>query len=302
MTSIADALAAGGVVLDGGMGTLLESRGNGLSSSLWSALMLLDDPAAIRDAHAEYFLAGADVAISASYQVSYEALGERGLNDADADAVLRRSVELAIDARDSTREEAHGRHAWVAASVGPYGAMLANGSEYRGDYGLTVAELRSWHRRRIAVLAATNADLLAAETIPSLAEVEAIAREVDGAGRPAWISVTSAFGALRSGESLAEAYAIASQPKEVVAVGVNCTDPHDVAAAIEAARQVTSKPFIVYPNSGEQWDAKNRRWMGPAAFPHALVQEWIDAGATAVGGCCRIGPVQIAQIAAAVRG
>jgi homocysteine S-methyltransferase len=302
MTSFADALDRGGVVLDGGLGTLLESRGNDLSSSLWSARLLLENPAEIREAHAEYFRAGADVAITASYQVTYEALARRDIFGAAADAVLRSSVDLAIEARDSTREEAHGRRGWVAASVGPYGAMLADGSEYSGDYGLTVSQLRAWHRRRIEVLTATAADLLAVETIPSLAEVEAVALEIAGAGMPAWISLTSAFGALRSGESLAEAYRIASGPDEVVAVGVNCTEPHDVAEAIAAARQVTDKPVIVYPNSGEQWDAKNRRWMGSAEFSHELVREWIEAGAAAVGGCCRVGPTQVAAIAATVRG
>ncbi|TXN30366.1 homocysteine S-methyltransferase [Lacisediminihabitans profunda] len=302
MTSFAAALARGGVVLDGGLGTLLESRGNDLSSTLWSARLLLENPAEIRDAHAEYFRAGADVAITASYQVSYEALARRGHAGAAADAVLRSSVRLAIEARDATREEAHGRPAWVAASVGPYGAMLADGSEYSGDYGLTVPQLRQWHRRRIQVLAASAADLLAVETIPSLAEAEAVALEIAGTGKPAWISLTSAFGALRSGDSLVEAYRIASDPAEVVAVGVNCTDPHDVATAIAAARQVTDKPVIVYPNSGEQWDAKNRRWMGSAEFPHELVREWIAAGAAAVGGCCRVGPTQVAAIAATVRG
>ncbi|MES2093801.1 MAG: homocysteine S-methyltransferase [Actinomycetota bacterium] len=299
MTSLADALAdasaPAAVVLDGGLGTLLEERGHDLSSSLWSARLLLEHPEAILDAHREYFRAGADVAITASYQVSYDGLATLGRGAEAADDLLRLSVGLAGRARDETRPAG-----WIAASVGPFGAARADGSEYRGDYGLSVAELRAWHHRRLRVLAATEADVLAVETIPSLAEIEAIVREIDGTGAPAWVSVTSADGCLRSGESLIEAFAIASQPSEVIAVGVNCTHPRDIPAAIGAARQATTKPVLVYPNSGEDWDAIGRRWSGEASLPTSLVHEWIAAGAAAVGGCCRIGPAQIALIAAAV--
>ncbi|TAL45740.1 MAG: homocysteine S-methyltransferase [Salinibacterium sp.] len=292
---MASALAASPVVLDGGLGTLLERRGNDLSSKLWSAQMVVERPDEVRAAHAEYFAAGAQVAITASYQASYEGLAEAGLSRSAIDEVLRRTVQLAIDAR----AEASGER-WIAASVGPYGAMLADGSEYRGDYGLSVDQLRQWHRPRLRTLADTEADVLAAETIPSLTEVEAIARELAGLGKPAWISVTVAFGALRSGEPLADAFEIAADADEVIGVGINCSDPLEVVGAIRAARAVTDKPVIVYPNSGEKWDSKNGRWMGEAGFPTWLVRAWIDERATLVGGCCRVGPAEIASIAAVV--
>lgn len=295
MNSLASALAASPVVLDGGLGTLLERRGNDLSSKLWSAQMVVERPDEVRAAHAEYFAAGAQVAITASYQASYEGLAEAGLSRSAIDEVLRRTVQLAIDAR----AEASGER-WIAASVGPYGAMLADGSEYRGDYGLSVDQLRQWHRPRLRTLADTEADVLAAETIPSLTEVEAIARELAGLGKPAWISVTVAFGALRSGEPLADAFEIAADADEVIGVGINCSDPLEVVGAIRAARAVTDKPVIVYPNSGEKWDSKNGRWMGEAGFPTWLVRAWIDERATLVGGCCRVGPAEIASIAAVV--
>ncbi|QNE48013.1 homocysteine S-methyltransferase [Glaciihabitans sp. INWT7] len=292
--SIGAALRLGGVLLDGGLGTQLETRGHDLSSSLWSARLLLENPGAVLDAHREYFRAGADVAISASYQVSHDALASTGRDAGAVDDLLRLSVSLASQARDEIRPDG-----WVAASVGPFGASRADGSEYRGDYGLTVGELRQWHRRRLQVLIDTRADVLAVETIPSLAEVEAIVSEIDGTGMPAWISVTSAAGLLRSGESLERAFEIASDIEEVIAVGVNCTHPRDVAAAIVAARRMTSVPVIVYPNSGEDWDAVGRRWTGEPGLSGSLVQEWIALGAGAVGGCCRIGPAQIASLAAA---
>lgn len=294
--SLRDALAAGPITLDGGLGTLLESHGHDLSSPLWSARLLLDEPDAVRAAHAEYAAAGARVAISASYQVGYESLADAGLPRADVDRLLADSIRLAREAAPD---------GWVAASVGPFGAPRADGSEYHGRYGLgdhreSVATLRDWHAPRIDALVAGAPDALAVETIPSVAEVEAIVGAVRGSGVPTWVSVTAAYGALRSGEPLADAYAIAAEAEEVIAVGVNCCDPMDVAPAIAAARSVTDKPVVVYPNSGEQWDAKNRRWMGDAGFPDRLVREWIDAGARLIGGCCRVGPTQISRIAAIV--
>ena len=296
MNSLSAALARGTVILDGGLGTLLEQRGHDLASELWSARMLIEQPDTIRAAHREFFEAGAEVGISASYQVSYEGLAAVGIDRDEANRLLALSVRLVAAARDESRA-----HGWVAASVGPYGAMLADGSEYRGDYGLSVAQLREWHAPRLRTLMDAGADVLAIETIPCLAEVEAVLGEVAGSGVPAWLAVTAAMGALRSGESLAAAYAMADAVDEIIAVGINCSDPLDVASAITAARSATSKPIVVYPNSGEQWDAKNRRWMGTPGFPSSLVREWRDAGASLIGGCCRVGPAEISAIGSALK-
>lgn len=296
MNSLSAALARGTVILDGGLGTLLEQRGHDLASELWSARMLIEQPDTIREAHREFFDAGAQVGISASYQVSYEGLAAAGLDRAETDRLLALSVSLVAAARDESRAQG-----WVAASVGPYGAMLADGSEYRGDYGLSVAQLREWHAPRLRTLMDAGADVLAIETIPCLAEVEAVLGGIQGSGVPAWLAVTAAMGTLRSGESLAEAYAMADTVDEIIAVGINCSDPLDVASAIVAARSVTVKPIVVYPNSGEQWDAKNRRWMGTPGFPSSLVREWRDAGATLIGGCCRVGPAEIFAIGSALK-
>lgn len=290
-----EALAAGPIVLDGGLGTLLEAQGNDLSSHLWSARLLRDNPAAIHRAHLEYYRAGARVAISSSYQVSYEGLAAAGLDSADADTLLRRSVEVARAARDDAGLTSE--NAWVAASVGPYGATRADGSEYTGAYGLTVAELREWHRPRLHALAEAFPDLLAVETLPSLAEVEAVSAELAGLGVPAWVSVTVDAGALRTGEALAEAVRLAASVDKVVGIGVNCCEADQVGAAIEIIRAETAKPIVVYPNSGERWDAESRRWFGDGAPIHEMTPEWVSAGASAVGGCCRVGPADIAAIA-----
>lgn len=287
---LAAALAAGPVVLDGGLATLLEAHGADLTSSLWSARLLRDDPAAVGAAHREYFAAGAQVAISASYQASFEGFAGLGLDRDEAATLMIRSIEIARTARDVACPDG-----WVAASVGPYGAVLADGSEYRGDDGLGVARLRDWHRPRLDVLRAAGADVLAVETIPSLAEATAVVSAIAGTGHPAWLSMTVDGDRTRAGEPLDEVFAMAAEVPEVIALGVNCTAPEHVAAAVAIAARY--RPVVVYPNSGQGWDAAHRCWTGSAAFDAGQVRDWIDAGARLIGGCCRIGPAEIRQIA-----
>jgi homocysteine S-methyltransferase len=209
---------------------------------------------------------------------------------------MRRSVDLAREAAD-----VDGTPRWVAASVGPYGAALADGSEYTGDYDLDAAGLRQWHRPRLEVLAESGADVLALETIPCLAEAEALLTEVAGLGVPCWLSMTCAGGRTRAGEPVEEAYVMAREVPEVLAVGVNCTRAEEVAAVVDVAASVSELPVVVYPNSGEDWDAPHHTWTGQASYHPELVEGWIAAGARLVGGCCRVGPQQIAEIASCVR-
>jgi homocysteine S-methyltransferase len=288
---LAGVLAERVVLLDGGLATRLEERGNDLSDELWSARLLLDDPDEIRAAHDDFAAAGAEVATTASYQVSYQGLARRGVDAPATDRLLRRSVELA-------REAGEGR-LWVAASVGPYGAALAGGQEYTGDYDLDVADLRTWHRRRLEVLAQARPDLLALETIPSLAEVEALLAEVEGLGVPCWLSLTADGDRTRRGEPLADAFAMAADVSEVIAVGVNCCTVKSVDAAVPLARAI-GLPAVVYPNSGEGWDAAAHCWTGEATFTSDRVGTWVDGGARLVGGCCRVGPGDIAAVSEAV--
>jgi homocysteine S-methyltransferase len=282
---------------DGGLATELEARGNDLSDPLWSARLLLDAPDQITDAHLAFFRAGAVIATSASYQASFEGFARRGLGRGAAAELMRRSVDLARAARDQMAGD--GRARWVAASAGPYGAALADGSEYRGRYGRSVRELAAWHRPRLEVLAAAGPDVLALETVPDVDEAEALMAAVAGLGIPAWLSYSIAAGRTRAGQSLAEAFAVAAGVPDVAAVGVNCCAPTDVPAAIAAAREVTGKPVIVYPNSGEEWDARRRAWTGRSGYSAAQPRQWIAAGANIVGGCCRVRPADIAVIAQA---
>jgi homocysteine S-methyltransferase len=283
------------VVLDGGLATQLEAQGHDLSDDLWSARLLRDEPAAILQAHQAFFRAGASVATTASYQASFDGFAAQGIDRAEAADLMRRSVELAQTARAQVAGD--GRRRWVAASVGPYGAMLADGSEYRGRYGLSAHELAAWHRPRMELLAEAGADVLALETVPDVIEGEALVTALSGLGVDAWLTYTIRAGRTRAGQPLEEAFAVAATVPEVVAIGVNCCDPGDVAAAIATAAAVTHKPVIVYPNSGELWDARARSWVGEPGFDPELARSWAAAGASMIGGCCRVRPQDIAALA-----
>jgi homocysteine S-methyltransferase len=283
------------LIADGGLATELEARGHDLSDALWSARLLVDAPQEIAAVHTAFFRAGAMIATTASYQASFDAFAARGIGRDETARLLRRSVELAKTARD----EVGPQQRWVAASVGPYGAALADGSEYRGRYGLSVAQLQDWHRPRLEVLADAGADVLALETIPDVDEAEALVNLVRSLGVPAWLSYTIDGTHTRAGQPLADAFAVAAGVPEIVAVGVNCCAPDDVLPAIRPAGEI-GKPVIVYPNSGEHWDSARRVWAGPSRFAPRLGAQWLAAGARLIGGCCRVRPADIAELAKAV--
>lgn len=284
MIALAAALTDRPVVLDGGLGTLLESRGNDVTSALWSARVLRDDPDEVRAAHAEFVAAGAEVVITASYQLGFGGV----IPDAEVETLLRRSVSVARDAGDVV----------VAASVGPLGALRADGSEYTGAYGLSLDDLRAAHRRRLRVLAETGADVLAVETIPSPLEVEALALELADLDVPAFVSLSGDSSGFSAPGSRARALQLAASVPGVIAVGVNCCAPASVGAALAEAPGI---PLVAYPNTGETWDAATRTWHGGAAALADDAPAWVAAGARLVGGCCRSAPSDIAAIAAAVR-
>ena len=278
-------------ILDGGLATELEAHGHDLSDPLWSARLLADRPDAIVAAHLAFYRAGASVATTASYQASFAGFAARGIDRPGGAALMARSVELAREAADQLAGD--GRQRWVAASVGPYGAALADGSEYRGRYGLTVAELSAWHRPRLEVLAGAGPDLLALETVPDVDEGAALMVAISGLGVPVWLTYSVDGERTRAGQPLAEAFAVAAGNDAVLAVGVNCCKPEDVAAAVETAKAVSGKPVIVYPNSGEGWDAQRREWTGTSGFEPDLARTWVDLGVNGVGGCCRVTPHDI---------
>ncbi len=287
-------------VLDGGLATELEQRGFDLSGPLWSAHVLERSPEAIAAVHRDYLEAGADCLLTASYQVSAEGFQQLGRDSQDAANALRESIALAETARAEYQARTP-RPIWIAASLGPYGAMLHNGAEYHGNYACSFEELAGFHSRRIAVLAETNADFLAFESIPSLQEAEAILTALDEyPDTPAYLSFTCSDGThVSHGERLQACGELLEQFPQVIGIGVNCTRPELIGGLIGELRQVTEKPIIVYPNSGEQWDAAQHRWQGESQIQEfgELARRWRDAGAQWIGGCCRTGPEHVRAVA-----
>lgn len=291
------------LILDGALATELEARGCNLADTLWSAKVLMENPELIYQVHYDYFAAGANVAITASYQATPLGFAARGLDSGQASALIRQSVTLAQRARDDYRA-ASGSEAplLVAGSVGPYGAYLANGAEYRGDYALPAAEMKDFHRPRVAALLEAGVDLLACETLPSFGEIQAlISLLAEFPHSSAWFSFTLRDAQhLSDGTPLSKVAEVINGAPQVVAVGLNCVALESVTPALQTLQVLTDKPLLVYPNSGEQYDAVSKSWhSAPSGCTlHDKFPEWQQAGARLIGGCCRTTPQDIAAIAA----
>ncbi len=283
------------LVLDGGLSTALEERGADLSGGLWTARLLAEEPRLVAAAHRAFFEAGARVATTASYQASLEGLAAAGHREPEARALIRRSVSIAREVAD----EFPG--ALVAASVGPYGAYLADGSEYTGRYAVPASRLRDFHGPRLEILAEAGPDLLAVETIPDTDEAEVLVELLDEIGLPAWFSFSVKGNRTNAGQPLVAAYGVLRACRSLVAAGVNCSDQDDVLGAVRCAVAVTGLPAVAYPNRGGTWDADAKTWTYGDPLDLGLVPAWLEAGVRLVGGCCGNGPGDIARLAETLR-
>lgn len=290
----------GFAVLDGGLATELEKHGADLDDELWSARMLIDSPEMIRRVHADFLEAGADIIATATYQASFSGFKRAGYDYGHAERLMRLSVDLAVLARDgfwsNKSNRLHRIRPLVAASIGPFGASLHDGSEYHGNYGLSRQELVDFHHPRMEVLADTDVDLFAFETIPSLLEAEALLEVLkDFPEKCAWLSFSCKDGACVShGEPFSSCAGVADGLEQIVAVGINCTAPKYIGDLLNSAQELNT-PLVVYPNSGETWNSAGNEWSGQACerFP---VADWYEGGARLLGGCCRTSLEAITQI------
>jgi len=281
--------------IDGGLSGELEKRGHDLSDSLWSARLLRDAPEAIAEVHRDYVNAGARVLISASYQASRVGFAQQGLTHDEADDLMRLSIQLARQEADNGNDKV-----WVAASVGPYGAVLGGGQEYVGNYGVSHEELVKFHSERLAVLASAQPDLFACETIPDIAEVRALVEALSTFPEiPAWITMSANTSETCCAGQLIEELALTvADSSNVVAIGINCTKPEYVTSLVSLLSASSLLPLVVYPNAGRVWDGENRQWIGDglAVLPHVAVNEWVAQGTMLIGGCCGLGPEAIRQL------
>ena len=299
------------LVLDGAMATELEKKGVETDNELWSAMALIKQPEAVKAVHKEYFEAGADVAITNTYQANLEAFEKAGLSAADSAKMITEAVELAQAARQefwdelSFKEKQKRLEPIIAGSVGPYGAFLADGSEYTGAYQLTRAEYKAFHRPRMQLLAKAGVDLFAFETQPNFEECQALAELLrdEFPEMTAWLTFSvSDSQTICDATPLYEAVNYFNQFPQIVAIGVNCTKMENIEKSVEITRQVTSKPIVVYPNNGDIYDPKTKTWVAnkKAVGFDQLVDAWQEAGAQLIGGCCRTTPQDIQTIAQAV--
>lgn len=292
------------LILDGAFATELERRGCNINDELWSAKILFEQPDMIKQVHTDYFSAGADFAITASYQATLEGFMRKGFNQEEAAKLIALSVTLAKEARDdfwSQQASPSRPKPLVAASVGPYGAFLADGSEYRGDYTLDEAELAEFHRERLRLLIEAEPDVLACETIPCLKEAKALVSLLkDYPHMYAWFSFSAKDAThISSGETIAECAAWLNEHPQVAAIGINCTPPQYIPSLISQITAHSTKPVLVYPNSGEEYDAVNKVWLGCSTggtFGDSA-RRWHEKGARLIGGCCRTTPQDIVAIA-----
>ena len=287
------------ILLDGGLSTALEQQGVDLGGALWTARLLGEAPEHIAQAHRSYVEAGARVATTASYQASVEGLVAAGYDAAEARRLITRSVTVAREVRDEVADSYPG--VLVAASVGPYGAFLADGSEYTGRYGVSPTRLRDFHGPRLDLLAAAGPDLFAVETIPDSDEAEVLVPLLDQLGLPAWFSYSVRGTTTNAGQPLSEAYAVVAGSRSVVAAGVNCSEQTDVLGAVRAAVAATGLPAVAYPNRGGSWNSDTKAWEYAGPLDLDLVADWVGAGARLIGGCCGTGPADIALLAERLR-
>ncbi|XWS68868.1 hypothetical protein CRYUN_Cryun04dG0130800 [Craigia yunnanensis] len=308
--------AGGCAVIDGGFATQLESHGASINDPLWSALCLIKDPELIKQVHLEYLEAGADILVTSSYQATIPGFLFRGLSLEEGESLLEKSVKLAVEARDKfwdTIRNIPGKsynRALVAASIGSYGAYLADGSEYSGCYGpeVNLDKLKDFHRRRLQVLVDAGPDLLAFETIPNKLEAQACVEllEEENIQIPSWICFSSVDGEnAPSGESFKECFDILNKSEKVNAVGINCAPPHFIESLVCKFKELTTKAIVVYPNSGEIWDGRAKKWLPSRCFGddkfEFFATRWRDLGAKLIGGCCRTTPATIRAISKALK-
>lgn len=282
------------VVIDGGGATELEARGCDLNDSLWSAKVLLEAPDIVTDVHRAYLRAGADIIKSMTYQSSHAGFKEKGLSDQDAEKAVQLGITIALDA-----VKQQSRKCYVAAAVGPYGAYLANGSEYTGHYGVTDTVLRDFHRKRLESFMEAGANFLAVETIPELAEAHLLAELMHEYNISGWITFSCKNEQETcGGDRIGEAIRVLEHYEEVAALGVNCTHPRYISAIIHELKDNSMGPYIVYPNAGESYDPVSKTWHADKGYDdfYPLAAKWYNDGARVIGGCCRTTPKDIRRI------
>jgi homocysteine S-methyltransferase len=293
------------LIIDGGLSNVLEAQGINLNHHLWTARLLDQQPEAIIQAHLAYLQAGAQCITTASYQASFPGFAKAGYSYSKTRNLILKSVELAKTAVQQHLEiQPDANKPLIAASIGPYGAYLADGSEYRGYHDVDDPTLRSFHQERLHLLAHSDADWLACETIPDLQETRILAELLAQTNKPAWVSFSCKDSQhLNDGSPIQQAAACFRNHPSVFALGINCTRPEYVSGLIQNLQATgLQQQIIAYPNSGENYDSQSKNWQGGNQMPNfsEMARDWQQLGASLIGGCCRVGPEQIKDLASQI--
>ncbi|OXA62711.1 homocysteine S-methyltransferase [Folsomia candida] len=295
-------------LLDGGLSNDLNNRVpfDLHKEPLWTAKALITDPDAVVATHLEYLQAGADIIETSSYQATLEGFKDFMKVDSDSGKkYIRDSVTLAKVAVDKFKalDESCSRFPLVAGSIGPYGVLRCDGSEYSGSYMTTVtkSEIEDMHLPRIMSLVDGGADILAIETMPSLEEVKIILDlvKLHSPNTNVWVSFSIKEGKpcqTAFGDPMEDAFKTVATYAQVVACGINCCMPKDVETFlknVKVYKAIRPLEIIVYPNSGQDW-VPGQGWIkSPVPTLDTYLSSWISLGANIVGGCCQVGPDQI---------
>ena len=277
-------------LLDGSLSYPLENKGINLNTRLWTAQVLIDDPHILSEIHSKYVKCGVDYISTSSYQLSHDALLQLGYRKKEINKIFKRSVDLAVKAVEKKEIE-------IVGSFGPFGSLLADGSEYTGKYKYDDLIIKNYHKNNFEVINNQKLDIILYETIPSLKEIKIILDVIKYSQKKFWISMTCNKNLkLRDNSSLKEACKILSEMDNISVIGVNCIDPLITSDIIKKLKDYSSKKILVYPNSGEKYNSYTKKWDGESSINNELIKDWISLSPDIIGGCCRVGYDKISKM------
>ena len=274
-------------LLDGSMSFPLEQLGYNLKNKLWTGMALISDPDIIKNIHKDYINAGADYISTSTYQVSYDRLQNMGYQSSDIKKVFQKSIDLVKEAIKESRSK---KEIKIVGSFGPFASYDPNASEYVGKYNSTDDEIKNFHLNNINIIEETDLDIILYETIPCLREIEILSKVLSQTNKEIWISITCNENIeFRDGSSFKEACKIISQIEQITTMGINCFSPLLVEKALKELKKYSNKKTLVYPNSGEKYNPKDKYWSGKNEFNNLMIKNWLSLSPDIIGGCCRVG-------------
>ena len=277
-------------LLDGSLSYPLENKGINLNTRLWTAQLLIDDPHILSEIHSNYVKCGVDYISTSSYQLSHDSLSQLEYSKKEIYLIFKRSVDLAKKAVEKKEIE-------IVGSFGPFGTLLADGSEYTGNYKYDDFTIKNYHKKNFEIINYQKLDIILYETIPSLKEIIIISDVIKYSHKKFWISMTCNKNLkLRDNSSLKEACKILSELQNISVIGVNCIDPLITSDIIKKLKDYSSKKILIYPNSGEKYNSYTKKWDGESSINNKLIQDWISLSPDIIGGCCRVGYDKISKM------